>query len=102
MMTKVEVTCKLAKFQPSWLKLSLKGIPLGGTFLVENFLSEQVMDFQAQVYEKKKVTTGKLFSTFLLLWNWVCGRRIAFMLVTLPNLWRKSVHLSRKYGCTSL
>lgn len=53
-MTKVKVTCKLAKFQPPWLKLSLKGISLGGTiFLVENFLTEQVIYFQVQVYEKK-------------------------------------------------
>lgn len=56
MMTKIKVTCKLAKFQPSWLKLPLKGISLGGTvFLVESFLSEQVIYFQVQVYEKKNV-----------------------------------------------
>lgn len=66
MMTKVKVTCMLAKFQPSWLKLSLKGISLGGTiFLVENFLSEQVIYFQVQVYEKK-ILSGKLFLYFSL------------------------------------
>lgn len=55
-MTKIKVTCKIAKFQPSWLKLSLKGISLGGTiFLVESFLSEQVIYFQVKVYEKKNV-----------------------------------------------
>lgn len=54
-MTEVKVTCKLAKFQPPWLKLSLKGISLGGTiFLVENFLTEEVIYFQVQVYGKKK------------------------------------------------
>lgn len=49
MMTEVEVTCKHAKFQPSWLKLSLKGISLGGTFFFCNkkkLLSEQVIYFQ--------------------------------------------------------
>lgn len=66
MMTKVKVTCKLAKFQPSWLKLSLKGISLGGTiFLVENFLSEQVIYFQVQVYEKKNL----VWKTFSLLFS---------------------------------
>lgn len=62
MMTKIKVTCKLAKFQPSWLKLPLKGISLGGTvFLVESFLSEQVIYFQVQVYEKKKVWKTLLY-----------------------------------------
>jgi len=80
MMTKVKVTCKRAKFQPSWLKLSLKGISLGGTiFLVEKFFVRTSHLFpSANLW--KKITPGKLFCTFLLLCNWVFGRRMAFML----------------------
>lgn len=77
MMTKIKVTCKLAKFQPSWLKLSLKGISLGETiFLVESFLSEQVIYFQVKVYEKKSLENFSL----VLLWNSVWGQHLCLQL----------------------
>lgn len=88
MMTKIKVTCKLAKFQPSWLKLPLKGISLGGTvFLVESFLSEQVIYFQVQVYEKKM--SGKLSSTFAV----ILSLRTTFIFVVFLNLWGISICL---------
>lgn len=79
MMTEVEVTCKHAKFQPSWLKLSLKGISLGGTFFFlirKNFCQNKSSISKCKYMEKTFFLCLENFSLFfaveLSLWKKDC------------------------------
>lgn len=88
MMTKIKVTCKLAKFQPSWLKLPLKGISLGGTvFWWKAFCQNK--SFISKCKSMKKKMSGKLSSTFAV----IRSLRTTFIFVVFLNLWGISICL---------